>query len=350
MKKILLLFSVLLMTGILLGQSKDKSRQDIWIYKDLPGINLQGNGAFINFNDGDLLLTQSSNTLTLSGGNLALGTNSLSLTGSIASTGSRVTKGWFTNLEITNLPTINGATLSALYTSGNISIGTNSLLLTGSIAATGSRVTKGWFTDAEFTNSPTIGGTAISAIYVPYTGASTTLALGANSITMTGSLASTGARVLKGWFTDLSVTNAPTISGISMAQLMTVSKTIGGVGVAACDFNFVTAANQTPQPIDLGALVPANARILNVQTVTNNTFTGATTLTAVTETTTGANDLITTATIYTAAAITATPNGGVFIAAPSATAVHVWLTGTPGANWSLVTAGKVTVYVTYIAY
>jgi hypothetical protein len=350
MKKTFLILSILLMTSVLIGQTPDKSRKDFEIYKPTPGIFLHGSGALINFNDGDLVLTQSANILTLVGGNLDLGTNSLMMTGSIGATGARITKGWFTNLEITNLPTINGASLSALYTSGNISIGANSLLLTGSIAATGNRVTKGWFTDAEFTNSPTIGGTAISAIYVPYTGASTTLALGANSITMTGSIGATGARATKVWTAAIESTAAPTIGGISMAQVMTVSKTIGGVGVAACDFNFATATNQTPQPIDLGALVPANARILNVQTVTNNTFTGAITLAAITGTTTGANDLITTAAIYTAAAITATPNGGVFIAAPSATAVHVWLTATPGANWSLVTAGKVTVYITYIAY
>lgn len=39
---------------------------------------------------------------TVSGGNLALGTNSLTLTGSIGATGARVTKGWFTDLEVTN--------------------------------------------------------------------------------------------------------------------------------------------------------------------------------------------------------------------------------------------------------
>jgi len=45
--------------------------------------------------------------------------------------------------------------------SGNVAVGTGSITMTGSLAATGSRVTKGWFTDIESTNLPTVGGTAI---------------------------------------------------------------------------------------------------------------------------------------------------------------------------------------------
>jgi hypothetical protein len=62
--------------------------------------------AVINFDAGDVNLIHSANTLTLGGGNLALGPNNLTMTGSIASTGSRVDKGWFANLAITNVPTI----------------------------------------------------------------------------------------------------------------------------------------------------------------------------------------------------------------------------------------------------
>lgn len=58
--------------------------------------------------DQSVYLTSGAGTLTLSGGNLALGANSLTMTGSIAATGNRVTKGWFTDIESTNAPTVGG--------------------------------------------------------------------------------------------------------------------------------------------------------------------------------------------------------------------------------------------------
>lgn len=74
-----------------------------------------GDGGVINFNGGDITLTHSANTLTLGGGDLALGANNITITGSLAATGSRVTKGWFTDIESTNMPTVGGtAILSSL--------------------------------------------------------------------------------------------------------------------------------------------------------------------------------------------------------------------------------------------
>lgn len=68
-------------------------------------------GGVINFNNGDVTLTHSADTLTLGGGNFALGSNSITITGSIAATGARVTKGWFTDIESTNAPTVGGTAL-----------------------------------------------------------------------------------------------------------------------------------------------------------------------------------------------------------------------------------------------
>lgn len=56
---------------------------------------------------------------TVSGGNLALGTNSVTMSGSIGVTGTRVTKGWFTDIESTNAPTVSG---SAVYYSGGTDV------------------------------------------------------------------------------------------------------------------------------------------------------------------------------------------------------------------------------------
>lgn len=82
------------------------------------------------------------NTITFTG-NYTLG---LTLTGNTAVT----------------LPTSGTlATLGANTFTGTQALGANNLTMTGSLAATGARVTKGWFTDVESTNMPTVGGTAI---------------------------------------------------------------------------------------------------------------------------------------------------------------------------------------------
>lgn len=47
---------------------------------------------------------------------------------------------------------------------GDITLGINSITMTGSIAATGARVTKGWFTDVESTNMFTVGGTSLTTV------------------------------------------------------------------------------------------------------------------------------------------------------------------------------------------
>lgn len=48
-----------------------------------------------------------------------------------------------------------------------------------------------------------------------------TLALGASSLTMTGSIAATGARVTKWWFTDLESTNMPTVWWVAILSSLT---------------------------------------------------------------------------------------------------------------------------------
>jgi hypothetical protein len=113
MKRLLTFIIISLFTVTIFGQSTFYS--NIVISKTAPTLSLKGTGAIINFNNGDLLFTQSTNILTLSGGNLALGANSLTMTGSIAATGARVTKIWATDGEFTNSISINGTSIATTY-------------------------------------------------------------------------------------------------------------------------------------------------------------------------------------------------------------------------------------------
>jgi hypothetical protein len=166
-----------------------------------------------------------------------------------------------------------------------------------------------------------------------------------------------------GFTNDITLQNGETISNATDGKVLvsgvlsattsvayvvkTIKKTIGGIGITA-DFNFVTAANTNEQVINLGAIIPAKARIADIFTFTDAVFTGATTLVAETGITSSGAELIGSATIYATNAITYTPNAGAFVLAPSASASSIYVSATPGANWSGVTAGKVSVYVTYI--
>ena len=141
---------------------------------------------------------------------------------------------------------------------------------------------------------------------------------------------------------------------LQFAQHKTVTKsyTIGGVGVDDCDFNFVTAANTTEQVIDLGAIIPALARVVDVFSHTEDAFVfsgGATTMVAEVGSSSSGNQYIASATIYAKDALLQPAVGASFtLVAISASAGHIYVAATPGANWSTNTAGKIRVYVTYI--
>lgn len=83
-------------------------------------------GVFFN-GSANITVASATGGFTVSGGNLALGANDLTMTGSLGSTGSRLTKGWFTDLQVTNAIagsiTGNAATVTAITVGNAVSGG-----------------------------------------------------------------------------------------------------------------------------------------------------------------------------------------------------------------------------------
>jgi len=106
--------------------------------------------------DAAFSITSSSSTVTVesvvfTGGALSSVTN-IGMSGDLATTGTRVTKGWFTDLEVTNLPTVNGSTISPTnitpVDTGDEDATFYPILVDG---ATGTQATE---TDGELTYNP----------------------------------------------------------------------------------------------------------------------------------------------------------------------------------------------------
>ena len=128
----------------------------------------------------------------------------------------------------------------------------------------------------------------------------------------------------------------------------TVKKKIGWSGASGMDFLLPKTVDTAVDQIDLGAIVPAFAKVVDVQVITKtgSVFSGgATTLAASIGNVTGGTQFASSGTIYAINAILPSSS----VPARVATASHVWLTAvTPGAYWSTQTAGEYDVYVTYI--
>lgn len=155
----------------------------------------------------------------------------------------------------TTVATFGSAGTTNISFAGTVAMGANNLTMTGSLAATGARVTKGWFTDVESTNMPTVGGTSLSSIFSPIAGSS--------SITTVGTLVAgsipysliTGGPSAFAW--------GATATGTSGTG---VALTVGNSASAATIGQSITIGNTQTQVItglniDTGSSTPAHIGI-----------------------------------------------------------------------------------------
>jgi hypothetical protein len=140
--------------------------------------------------------------VTISGGNLNIGTNSLTMTGSLAATGSRVLKGWFTDLEVTNA--IAGSITGNAETVTGFNRGTYGANLTLSTADSYTLTLTMGAGDQNFTFPAVASGTfAISSGAQTFTGIQTfssTISgnISGNAGTVTGYTPASGSLTLSG--------------------------------------------------------------------------------------------------------------------------------------------------------
>lgn len=121
--------------------------------------------------------------------------------------------------------TVSTATGGFTVSGGNLALGTNSITMSGSIGVTGTRVTKLWAADIESTNMPTVGGTAIlTSLTAPQF---TTIELGAASDT-TLSRVSAGLIAVEGK-TLVDVSTAQTLTTKTLTTPV-INGTITGTG------------------------------------------------------------------------------------------------------------------------
>jgi hypothetical protein len=121
-------------------------------------------------------------------------------------------------------------------------------------------------------------GNSIEAMRITNAG---TLALGANSITMTGSLGATGARVTKGWFTDLDATSINKMSITAPATGSTLAVADGKTLTSSNTLTFTGTDGSTLNIGSGGTLgTGAYATIANYAALSGASFTGQVTIAA----------------------------------------------------------------------
>lgn len=223
------------------------------------GLSIVGRSANTTGNVADITAASDFQVMRRSG--TAIGFGAVNLASSNAVTG--ILPNGNTTADSANT----ASTIVARDSSNNFSAGTITAALTGNAS-----------TATALQNARTIGGVSfngtanitVASATGGFTVSGGDLAIGANNITMTGSLGATGARLTKGWFTDLQVTNAiaGSITGnAATATALATGRTIAITGdLAYTSPSFDGSGNVTAA----GTLATVNSNVGTFGTATQS--------------------------------------------------------------------------------
>jgi len=151
---------------------------------------------------------------------------------------------------------------------------------------------------------------------------------------------------------NLGADNTIVSGSLEYSVVKTVKKRVGVFGVTGCDFNFAQGNNTNLQNIDLGAIVPARARIIQVEIVCAATI-DSSDFNAQAGNASGGEQFIAAVSCDVANEVRGIIDAAKLpaIAMNWTTATNVWLGGQPITTvWDDITVGKLDVYVTYVLY
>lgn len=151
-----------------------------------------------------------------------------------------------------------------------------------------------------------------------------------------------------GSFGNLIAVSAEMENGSWGEDVLTLGDTIEGVDAPNTDYNFSPDDDTTEQQLDLGAIIPARARILDIYLITDEIFQEAATLAADVGSAAGGAQYIASGSIYDEDDVLAADLTDLAVIAPNVAATKVFVNATPGANWSLIESGQTSIYITYI--